>query len=547
MPGSLYNVSHAHVVIAENSPVVAANLKVLLRELGFSDRLVVVVKDYKLLLAEFRKRPVDLFVCDYQFGKGINGGHILEDLRLRKLLPKACAVMMLTNDIDGDILRVFHDTQVDDYLTKPYSLYGMKRKVRRLCYAKLLVSQLHSIDESLGSEHISQMFAKFHEEHPKLRVESDKLEGLVYLSMGDEKRAFTHFTNCAKQYKATWAWLGVADCLIKLGYFERAEQYLQAWAEKTDAAKTRILDRLAHLHLLRDNYQGAVQDLSHAEQLAPGSQRRLFAMSLINEAFEQPERALSDFHQFAKHAVRVRFDRLNLHIQIMRLKLKVLTRTDSDKLASISRNAGLLSRKISQQSQRLPLALVSAHIALIQDDHKTASLYLDSLMQNHTQLASHYLYYLLYLLSLANLHEGFKQIMAYRDELEISYVSPIVEQSERVRLRFLSNVEVDKRETLHKTLAVIQKSKTDNMDKAHTEAIKLVNTRPHCGPSALALLELFNHQLPEHLSRYEIKRLVIHCEEAVRFSISLDEGDKYSARSYVRGAKKHFNSLLKTV
>lgn len=85
------------------------------------------------------------------------------------------------------------------------------------------------------------------------------------------------------------------------------------------------------------------------------------------------------------------------------------------------------------------------------------------------------------------------------------------------------------------------------MDKAHTEAIKLVNTRPHCGQSALALLELFNIQLPEHLSRYEIKRLVIHCEEVVRFSISLDEGDKYSARSYVRGAKKHFNSLLKTV
>ena len=206
MPGSLYNVSHAHVVIAENSPVVVANLKVLLRELGFSDRLVVVVKDYKLLLAEFRKRPVDLFVCDYQFGKDINGGHILEDLRLRKLLPKSCAVMMLTKDIDSNILRVFHDAQVDDYLTKPYSLYGMKRKVRRLCYAKLLVSPLHSIDESLGSEHISQMFAQFHEEHPKLRAESDKLEGLVYLSMGDEQRAFAHFTHCAKQYKATWAW-----------------------------------------------------------------------------------------------------------------------------------------------------------------------------------------------------------------------------------------------------------------------------------------------------------------------------------------------------
>ena len=54
MLGQIQNVSQAGVLIADDSPLVVANLKILLRESGFSDRLIFTAKDirsvYKLSL-----------------------------------------------------------------------------------------------------------------------------------------------------------------------------------------------------------------------------------------------------------------------------------------------------------------------------------------------------------------------------------------------------------------------------------------------------------------------------------------------------------------
>ncbi len=85
-----HNVSKAQVLIADESPLVVANLKILLREMGFSDRLVCVAKDRSNVISSLRKYSIDLFICDAHFCQNAAGASILTEAKERNLIsPRA--------------------------------------------------------------------------------------------------------------------------------------------------------------------------------------------------------------------------------------------------------------------------------------------------------------------------------------------------------------------------------------------------------------------------------------------------------------------------
>ena len=127
MLGQIQNVSQAGVLIADDSPLVVANLKILLRESGFSDRLIFTAKDIRSVYKNLREISIDLFICDYRFGKELNGKQILEECRHYGLIRPQCAVIMLTSETTGEVVRSILEAEPDEYVLKPYSLYEFKK------------------------------------------------------------------------------------------------------------------------------------------------------------------------------------------------------------------------------------------------------------------------------------------------------------------------------------------------------------------------------------------------------------------------------------
>lgn len=111
----------ARVLIVEDEPDIQELLENFLTASGHSVR---VAGDGVQALALFRQEPPDLVLLDIMLPK-IDGYGVLEVLRAQSQVP----VMMLTA-LDSEAHQIKgYDLQADDYVTKPFSMQVLLRKV----------------------------------------------------------------------------------------------------------------------------------------------------------------------------------------------------------------------------------------------------------------------------------------------------------------------------------------------------------------------------------------------------------------------------------
>lgn len=78
--------SQLKVLIIDDAPVVITSLRGMLLKLGFSDSNIQFSKSPKSAVFKANREKFDIFICDYNFGKGMNGKQIFEELKHYKLL-----------------------------------------------------------------------------------------------------------------------------------------------------------------------------------------------------------------------------------------------------------------------------------------------------------------------------------------------------------------------------------------------------------------------------------------------------------------------------
>ncbi len=62
---------------------------------------------------------VDVVLCDYNLGDGMNGQHILEELRHKKLLKRTSLFLLVTSESSREMVMGARENPPDAYLTKP--------------------------------------------------------------------------------------------------------------------------------------------------------------------------------------------------------------------------------------------------------------------------------------------------------------------------------------------------------------------------------------------------------------------------------------------
>lgn len=87
-----------------------------------------------------KERPIDLVVLDIMLPK-ITGLEILKELRVQSQIP----VLMLTALDDESIQASSFDEEADDYITKPFSMLLLGKRVTALLRRSGKTSELHQI------------------------------------------------------------------------------------------------------------------------------------------------------------------------------------------------------------------------------------------------------------------------------------------------------------------------------------------------------------------------------------------------------------------
>lgn len=87
-----------------------------------------------------KERPIDLVVLDIMLPK-ITGLEVLKELRVKSQIP----VLMLTALDDESIQASSFDEEADDYITKPFSMLLLGKRVSALLRRSGKTSELHQI------------------------------------------------------------------------------------------------------------------------------------------------------------------------------------------------------------------------------------------------------------------------------------------------------------------------------------------------------------------------------------------------------------------
>ncbi len=87
-----------------------------------------------------KERPIDLVVLDIMLPK-ITGLEVLKELRVQSQIP----VLMLTALDDESIQASSFDEEADDYITKPFSMLLLGKRVTALLRRSGKTSELHQI------------------------------------------------------------------------------------------------------------------------------------------------------------------------------------------------------------------------------------------------------------------------------------------------------------------------------------------------------------------------------------------------------------------
>ena len=87
-----------------------------------------------------KERPIDLVVLDIMLPK-ITGLEVLKELRVKSQIP----VLMLTALDDESIQSSSFDEEADDYITKPFSMLLLGKRVTALLRRSGKTSELHQI------------------------------------------------------------------------------------------------------------------------------------------------------------------------------------------------------------------------------------------------------------------------------------------------------------------------------------------------------------------------------------------------------------------
>jgi len=247
----------------------------------------------------------DIILCDYNLGEGKDGQQVLEESKLRGILPLATTFIMVTAENTSTMVMGALEYQPDAYLSKPVTKLTLQTRLKKILEKKEFTKEISLAIDKKEYGKAARLCDQEMANHPALRLELLGTRYNLLITTGDYEAAETVCKQVLVDRDVPWAQLGLARVYFAQQKYDEAKALLEEIiADNGDFIAA--YDLLSKTQKKLGDPETAEQTLARAIEKSPKSlmrQRQLGELATINGNFGVAERARRDAMLIGKHSV----------------------------------------------------------------------------------------------------------------------------------------------------------------------------------------------------------------------------------------------------
>lgn len=159
----------------------------------------------------------DIVLSDYNLGRTKDGQQILEEARFTQRLRATSLFVVITGENAIDMVMGALEYDPDGYITKPYTLNMLKERLIRIITIKEELRQVNQAVDLQDYDLAIKYCLEILEKKPRLRLPASRTLGQLLIRQKKFPQALNVYSPLLNERSVSWAKLGQAICIFKLG------------------------------------------------------------------------------------------------------------------------------------------------------------------------------------------------------------------------------------------------------------------------------------------------------------------------------------------
>ncbi|MBQ0731451.1 MAG: response regulator [Oleispira antarctica] len=159
----------------------------------------------------------DIVLSDYNLGRTKDGQQILEEARFTQRLRATSLFIVITGENAIDMVMGALEYDPDGYITKPYTLNMLKERLIRIITIK---EELRKVNKAIDLQKYDlaiKYCLEVLDSNPRLRLPASRILGQLLMRQKRFQQALKIYSQLLNERSVSWAKLGQAICIFKLG------------------------------------------------------------------------------------------------------------------------------------------------------------------------------------------------------------------------------------------------------------------------------------------------------------------------------------------
>ncbi|GIU45950.1 response regulator [Shewanella sairae] len=510
------------LLIIDDAPTFLFTIRSMLVKLGFIETNLFTAKSAKLALDLAANKQFDVIICDYNFGLGMNGKQLFEELKHLNLLTDKAAFILVTGDNTAATVRPILELKPDEYLLKPLNAVTLKQRLSIAIRRREKLATLFTAERLLDAETGLRLCDEMQPFYPEYYFVIERFRGTFLTILQRHEQAKGVYQSTLTKKELDWAKVGLANSLACLGQVEEAEALINQLllAAPMD---TRVRTEAAHLQLKKSDIPAAIAHLELASKIVPGNSERELVIVNLCLSVEDYAQALERYKLYLdinKETYRNNdFSKLSL---IRSLLYAAHNNPNKQALIEEAKHHLRLLLGSNDESISNEIELIKAHISMEVGYYRSALSILRKLHNKKCFQHFYAAYHYAWLLNVMSVENEFEQAIQWCGESLGFEQNQIIFSSKVSMLDGLRDCNKAKKTWLKNKYQMVKDSHLDKL--ALLETYLLINKKaPLLKTVCLNIIMTLAHVWPGQYGVNQVKVIINRCDNVIKQLYSDEE------------------------